>query len=80
MNLNVNSVIEFRAALAGNANVIPLLRAEGLEVYPLAAVKLGNGHLLISGLELHEEQVPLVVQATRNWLLTAGGILPLQTM
>lgn len=79
LNLNINPVTEFRAALAGNPNVVPIVRAEGLEVYPLSAVRLGNGHLLISGLELHEAEAPLIVQATRNWLLTAGGILPLQT-
>lgn len=77
LGIGINHIIEFRAVLAGNPNIIPLLRADGLEIYPFAAVKLGNGHLLISGLELHDEQVPLVVQATRNWLLTAGGTLSL---
>lgn len=79
MGLGINSVIEFRAVLAGNPNVIPLVRAEGIEIYPLAAVKLGNGHLLISGLELHAEQAPLIVHATKNWLLTSGGTLSLPT-
>jgi hypothetical protein len=79
VSLGINSVIEFRAVLAGHSNVIPLVRAELIEAYPLAAVKLGNGHLLVSGLELHKEQAPLLVHATKNWLLTAGGILPLST-
>lgn len=77
MTLDIDSVIEFRAVLAQNPNVMPLIRAEGIGIYPLAAVKLGNGHLLISGLELHAAQAPLVVHATKNWLLTSGGTLPL---
>jgi len=78
-SLEIDSVTEFRAVLAGNPNVVPLLRAEGLELYPLAAIRLGNGHLLVSGLELHETEAPLVASATRNWLLTAGGQLAPQT-
>jgi len=79
MNLNIHSVLEFRAVLASNPNVIPLVRAKDLELYPLAVITLGNGHLLISGLELREAEVPLIVRAIKNWLLTAGGELPLYT-
>jgi hypothetical protein len=77
MTLGISSVIEFRAVLAGNPNIIPLVRAEENRIYPLAAIEFGNGHLLVSGLELHAEQAPLVAHTLKNWLLTSGGRLPL---
>lgn len=73
--LGVSSVQEFRAISAGNPNIIPVLRTNGLDVFPISAVRLGAGYLLVCGLELHLEQTPLIVLAVRNWILTAGGQL-----
>ncbi len=74
--IGISSVREFRAILAGNLNTIPLVRADGIDVFPLSAVRLGAGHLLVCGLDLHEEQSPIIALAVRNWILTAGGQLP----
>jgi hypothetical protein len=80
LSLGITMIPEFRAVLAGNPNVVPLLRVDGIDIYPLAAVKSGDGNLLISGLDLHEEQAPLIAQAIRNWLLSAGGLLDIRDL
>ena len=73
LSLGITRVTQFRAVIPGNTYIVPLVRAENEQVYPIAAVKHGNGHLMISGLELHPEQAPLVSNALKNWLLTNGG-------
>jgi hypothetical protein len=75
--LGIEEVTQFRAVLEGSPNTIPLVRAEEERIYPLAAVKYGNGHLFMSGLDLSSDETPLVSTALKNWLLTSGGRLPL---
>jgi hypothetical protein len=75
--LDITKVKQFRAVIPGYPNTIPIVRAEEGRIYPLAAIKYGNGHLMISGLELHSIEAPLVSNALKNWLLTAGGEFPL---
>lgn len=77
LGLGIERVTQFRAVIPGNPQIIPLLRAEEGRIYPLAALKHGNGHLMISGLDLHPTEAPLVSTALKNWLLTGGGQFPL---
>jgi hypothetical protein len=73
VSLGIERVIQFRAVKPGNENIIPLVRAENGRIFPIAAIRHSSGHLIISGLDLHLEQAPLVLCAVKNWLLTNGG-------
>ena len=78
LKLNIDRVTQFRAVNSSNTHAIPLLRAEESKIYPLSAIKYGNGHLMIAGLELHSKEAPLISSALINWLLTNGGELSLE--
>jgi hypothetical protein len=77
LELGIEKVTQFRAVISGSPNTIPLVRAEEGRIYPLAAIQYGNGHLLLSGLQLSLQEAPLVSTALKNWLLTSGGKLSL---
>lgn len=76
LTLGINKVIQFRS-VTSTINVTPLLRSEEGKLFPIAVTKYENGHLMIAGLELRSTEAPLVAQAVKNWLKTAGGQLPL---
>jgi hypothetical protein len=78
LKLGINEVVQFRSVQANTVNAIPLVRAESGKIYPLSAIKYGNGFLMIAGLELHVEEVPIISNAIKNWLLTNGGELSLE--
>lgn len=77
LSLGIERVTQFRAVIPGNPQITPLIRAEEGRIYPLAAVKHESGYLMISGLDLHPNEAPLVSTALKNWLLTGGGEFPL---
>jgi hypothetical protein len=75
--IGINKIIQFRAVTPPGP-AIPLLQAEEGKLYPLAAVRYGDGHLLIAGFDLYEREAPLIANTVKNWLITAGGQLPLR--
>lgn len=77
MALGINEVKQFRG-LTSLGTAIPLLRAEEEKLYPLAAIPYGHGYLLAVGMDLYEREAPIVALALKNWLLTAGGQIPLR--
>jgi hypothetical protein len=77
LSVGINKVRQFRS-VTSRGSAIPLLRAGKGETYPLAAMKHGHGHLIVAGLDLDQTEAPLVALATKNWILSAGGSLPLK--
>ncbi len=77
LSLGTRKVRQFRS-LTSRGDAIPLLRAENEEIYPIAAVEHGYGHLIVAGLDLYQTEAPLVALAIKNWILTSGGSLPLK--
>jgi len=77
LDLGIETVTEFRAVISESSKTIPLLRAREGQILPLSAIKFGYGYLMVSGLELHEREAPIIAKALNNWLLTNGGELPL---
>lgn len=67
-----------RVVLRDGPHTTPLIRAEDGGIYPLAAIKYGNGHLLLSGVNLSLVEAPLVSTALKNLFITNGGNFPLQ--